>query len=137
MNLTDAPKLTLALAAAGLILLIQGLVAALSSKIGLLSAGLGIYLILLAVLELKIAREQQKAHKDAAEISRLVSKGTHDAGFRRSFRTPVITVTVLYIMVWLLTMIAEPEKSGNTTTIITTTLGLILLAYATQKYLKK
>jgi hypothetical protein len=137
MNLTDSPKLTLALAAAGLILLIQGLVAALSSKIGFLSAGLGIYLILLAVLELKIAREQQKAHKDAAEISRLVAKGTPDAAFRRGFRTPVITVTVLYIMVWLLTMIAEPEKSGNTTTIITTTLGLILLAYATQKYLKK
>jgi hypothetical protein len=137
MKLSDAPKLTLALAVAGLILLIQGIVAALSSKIGLLSAGLGIYLILLAVLEVKIAREHKKAHKDAAEISRLVAKGTPDAGFRRSFRTPVLTITILYIMVWLLTMIAEPEKSGNITTMITTTLGLILLAYATQKYLKK
>lgn len=136
MKLSES-KLTLALAAAGLILLIQGAIAAFSSKIGLLSAGLGLYLILLAVLEAKIAHQQQKEQKDAEQISRLVARSSQDAGFRKSLRTPVLTVTALYIMVLLLSIIAEPEKSGDATTIITTTLGLILLAYATQKYLKK
>lgn len=131
-------KLKHILAASGAILLLHGFyVTASVGRIGLLNAFLGIYLLLLAYLEIKLEQKFMKENKDIKEISRLIDVGDNEKEYRNMLQTPIVGITLIYFMVWLLALIAEPSNETNTLTIITATLGLIILGYATQKYTKK